>query len=145
MQTVLRTIATARIVLPKTIIRLAAGRHTFSETEQAMVSAAASTQHDLHFISSETCPMPRGSAETPHRSLFVARCTADSQAFMAGANAIFTGETMLTTPCSGWDEDKAMLSRWGLRGQRSFEDKEDVSVPSVGAEATVAAATATTA
>lgn len=40
-QTVLRTIATARIVLPKTIIRLAAGRHTFSETEQAMVSAAS--------------------------------------------------------------------------------------------------------
>ena len=37
-QTVLRTIATARIVLPKAIIRLAAGRHTFNETEQAMVS-----------------------------------------------------------------------------------------------------------
>jgi len=37
-QTVLRTIATARIVLPKSIIRLAAGRHTFNETEQAMVS-----------------------------------------------------------------------------------------------------------
>ena len=36
--TVLRTVATARIVLPKAIIRLAAGRHTFSETEQAMVS-----------------------------------------------------------------------------------------------------------
>jgi biotin synthase len=35
--TVLRTIATARIVLPRSIIRLAAGRHTFSETEQAMV------------------------------------------------------------------------------------------------------------
>ncbi|KAK6904518.1 biotin synthase [Kwoniella mangroviensis CBS 10435] len=82
--TVLRTIATARIVLPRTIIRLAAGRHTFSETEQAM-------------------------------------------AFMAGANAIFTGERMLTTPCSGWDEDKAMLGRWGLRGQRSFEDSESVS------------------
>jgi hypothetical protein len=28
-----------------------------------------------------------------------------------------------------------MLSRWGLRGQRSFEDKEDVSVSSVGADA----------
>ncbi|AFR95906.1 biotin synthase [Cryptococcus neoformans] len=84
--TVLRTIATARIVLPKTIIRLAAGRHEFSETEQAM-------------------------------------------AFMAGANAIFTGEKMLTTPCSGWDEDKAMLDRWGLRGQRSFEDKESLEVP----------------
>ncbi|KAK1922406.1 putative biotin synthase [Papiliotrema laurentii] len=83
--TVLRTIATARIVLPKTIIRLAAGRHTFSETEQAM-------------------------------------------AFMAGANAIFTGERMLTTPCSGWDEDKAMLGRWGLRGLRSFEDQEGVAI-----------------
>jgi biotin synthase len=82
-QTVLRTIATARIILPKTIIRLAAGRHTFTETEQAM-------------------------------------------AFMAGANAIFTGETMLTTPCSGWDEDKAMLDRWGLRGMRSFEDSESL-------------------
>lgn len=86
-QTVLRTIATARIVLPKSIIRLAAGRHTFSETEQAM-------------------------------------------AFMAGANAIFTGERMLTTPCSGWDEDKAMLDRWGLRGLRSFEDSESLDVPS---------------
>lgn len=83
--TVLRTIATARIVLPKTIIRLAAGRHTFSESEQAM-------------------------------------------AFMAGANAIFTGETMLTTPCTGWDQDKAMLDRWGLRGMRSFEDAESVEV-----------------
>lgn len=48
---------------------------------------------------------------------------------MAGANAIFTGETMLTTPCSGWDEDKAMLGRWGLRGQRSFEDDEGVEIP----------------
>lgn len=84
----LRTIATARIVLPKTIIRLAAGRHTFSETEQAM-------------------------------------------AFMAGANAIFTGERMLTTPCSGWDQDKEMLGRWGLRGQRSFEDQESVQVSGV--------------
>ncbi|RXK38787.1 biotin synthase [Tremella mesenterica] len=90
-QTVLRTIATARMVLPTTIIRLAAGRHTFSETEQAM-------------------------------------------AFMAGANAIFTGETMLTTPCSGWDQDKAMLSRWGLRGLRSFEDQEDISVPTTRSE-----------
>jgi biotin synthase len=52
------------------------------------------------------------------------------QAFMAGANAIFTGEKMLTTPCSGWDEDKAMLGRWGLRGLRSFEDAESLDVPS---------------
>ena len=52
----LRTIATTRIVLPTTIIRLAAGRQTLSENEQAMC-------------------------------------------FMAGANAVFTGEQMLTTPC----------------------------------------------
>jgi biotin synthase len=37
---------------------------------------------------------------------------------------------MLTTPCSGWDEDKAMLGRWGMRGQRSFEDKESLDIPS---------------
>lgn len=60
-QTLLRTIATARVVLPSTIIRLAAGRQTLNENEQAMC-------------------------------------------FMAGANAVFTGEQMLTTPCSPWDE-----------------------------------------
>lgn len=76
-QTMIRTISTARIVLPTSIIRLAAGRHMFSESEQAMC-------------------------------------------FMAGANAIFTGHRMLTTPTSGWDEDKSMLARWGLEGMRSF-------------------------
>jgi len=78
--TMLRTIATARIVLPTSIIRLAAGRHMFSEAEQAMC-------------------------------------------FQAGANAIFTGHRMLTTPTSGWDEDKSMLARWGLEGMASFEEK----------------------
>jgi len=81
--TLLRTIATARIAMPKTIIRLAAGRNTLSEAEQAMC-------------------------------------------FMAGANAVFTGEQMLTTPCSPWDEDKAMMSRWGLEGMQSFR-QESVS------------------
>ncbi|KII93400.1 hypothetical protein PLICRDRAFT_49449 [Plicaturopsis crispa FD-325 SS-3] len=76
--TLIRTIATARVVLPGTIIRLAAGRSTLSEAEQAMC-------------------------------------------FMAGANAVFTGEQMLTTPCSPWDEDKAMMDRWGLDGMQSFE------------------------
>ncbi|KAF8527897.1 biotin synthase [Hysterangium stoloniferum] len=79
-QTILRTIATARIAMPTTIIRLAAGRQTLSEAEQAM-------------------------------------------SFMAGANAIFTGDAMLTTPCSPWDEDKAMMERWGLQGMRSFEQE----------------------
>lgn len=76
----LRTIATARIVLPATIIRLAAGRQTLDESKQAMC-------------------------------------------FMAGANAVFTGDQMLTTPCSPWDEDKAMMERWGLDGMRSFEQR----------------------
>lgn len=79
-QTMLRTIATARIVLPTSIIRLAAGRHMYTESEQAF-------------------------------------------AFLAGANAIFTGERMLTTPTSSWDVDKAMLARWGMRGMGSFEEK----------------------
>lgn len=67
-----RTIAAARVVMPTTVIRLAAGRINLTESQQMLC-------------------------------------------FMAGANAIFTGEKMLTTPCSGWDEDKAMFERWGLR------------------------------
>ncbi|KAH9176990.1 hypothetical protein EDB89DRAFT_1937515 [Lactarius sanguifluus] len=89
----LRTIATTRIILPTTIIRLAAGRQTLSENEQAMC-------------------------------------------FMAGANAVFTGEQMLTTPCSPWDEDKAMMSRWGLEGMRSFEQKNVARKEKLGGEAT---------
>lgn len=77
--TMLRTISTARIVLPTSIIRLAAGRISYSESEQAMC-------------------------------------------FMAGANAIFTGERMLTTPTSGWDEDTAMLDRWGMKGMKSSSE-----------------------
>lgn len=74
----LRTIATARIVMPKTIVRIAAGRTTLSEEQQVL-------------------------------------------AFMAGANAVFTGEKMLTTPAVGWDEDRGMFERWGLRPMESFE------------------------
>lgn len=41
--------------------------------------------------------------------------------FMAGANAIFTGEKMLTTDCNGWDEDKAMFEKYGMKPMKSFE------------------------
>jgi biotin synthase len=75
---ILRTIATARILMPSTIIRIAAGRKTMSEEKQALC-------------------------------------------FMAGANAIFTGEKMLTTECNGWDEDGEMFNRWGLVPMKSFE------------------------
>jgi biotin synthase len=70
----LRTIATARLIMPSTIIRIAAGRKTMC--------------------------------------------------FMAGANAIFTGEKMLTTECNGWDEDAAMFGRWGLEPMKSFDKKQ---------------------
>ncbi|KAF4636205.1 hypothetical protein G7Y89_g1881 [Cudoniella acicularis] len=74
----LRTIAAARMVMPRTIIRLAAGRTTLSEEQQVLC-------------------------------------------FMAGANAVFTGEKMLTTDCNGWDEDRVIFEKWGLRPMQSFE------------------------
>ncbi|KAI9769898.1 MAG: biotin synthase [Geoglossum umbratile] len=74
----LRTIAAARLVLPHTIIRLAAGRTTLSEEQQMLC-------------------------------------------FLAGANAVFTGERMLTTACNGWDEDREMFEKWGLVPMKSFE------------------------
>lgn len=77
-EAVLRTIATARLIMPESIIRLAAGRYTMKEHEQFLC-------------------------------------------FMAGCNAIFTGEKMLTTLCNGWDEDIAMLNKWGLRPMKSFD------------------------
>ncbi|CAI5759229.1 unnamed protein product [Candida verbasci] len=73
---ILRTIATARLIMPKSIIRLAAGRYTMKEYEQFLC-------------------------------------------FMSGCNAIFTGEKMLTTMCNGWDEDIAMLKKWGLKPMKS--------------------------
>ncbi|KAL4883994.1 hypothetical protein BJY04DRAFT_20309 [Aspergillus karnatakaensis] len=82
----LRTIATARIVLPATIVRLAAGRISLTEEQQI------------------SC-------------------------FMAGANAVFTGEKMLTTDCNGWDEDRAMFERWGYYPMRSFEKEANAVSP----------------
>ena len=78
---ILRTVATARCVMPAAVVRLAAGRISMPEEQQALC-------------------------------------------FMAGANAVFTGERMLTTDCSGWDEDKAMMDRWGLRPMGSFARPE---------------------
>lgn len=75
---ILRTIATARLLMPATIIRIAAGRTTMSEAEQILC-------------------------------------------FNAGANAVFTGEKMLTTDCNGWEQDLAMFERWGLEPMKSFE------------------------
>ncbi|GAV53587.1 hypothetical protein ZYGR_0AK00890 [Zygosaccharomyces rouxii] len=75
---ILRTIATARIVMPQSIIRLAAGRYTMKDHEQFLC-------------------------------------------FLAGCNSIFTGKRMLTTMCNGWDEDKALLEKWGLEPMEAFQ------------------------
>lgn len=80
---ILRTIATARLIMPESIIRLAAGRYTMKEYEQFLC-------------------------------------------FMSGCNAIFTGEKMLTTMCNGWDEDKSMLEKWGMKPMESFKKRTPV-------------------
>lgn len=69
-----RSIATARILMPKTMVRLSAGRMSFSEAEQGLL-------------------------------------------FMAGANSIFNGDTLLTTANPAFEKDKAMFTKLGLVGK----------------------------
>lgn len=66
-----RVIATARISMPKAVVRLSAGRLEMSNLEQAFC-------------------------------------------FLAGANSIFSGEKLLTTPNPTFDEDIEMLKLLGL-------------------------------
>ncbi|OBA21733.1 biotin synthase [Metschnikowia bicuspidata var. bicuspidata NRRL YB-4993] len=80
-EAILKTIAAARLIMPESIIRLAAGRYSMRQHEQFLC-------------------------------------------FMAGCNAIFTGEQMLTTACNGWEEDIAMLKKWGLKPMKSFKKHE---------------------
>ena len=67
-----RTIAVARITMPKSVVRLSAGREDMSEETQALY-------------------------------------------FLAGANSIFYGPKLLTTPNPGRDRDMALLDKLGLR------------------------------
>jgi len=73
-----RTIATARILMPASVVRLSAGRLSLSDEAQALC-------------------------------------------FIAGANSIFMGEKLLTTPKPESDHDFALLGRLGmqLRSQSS--------------------------
>jgi len=66
-----RMIATARILMPKSKVRLSAGRTEMSTGDQALC-------------------------------------------FLAGANSIFSGEKLLTTPNPGTDEDHTMFEQLGL-------------------------------
>jgi biotin synthase len=75
----IRMIATARIIMPKAMVRLSAGRSEMSIAEQALC-------------------------------------------FMAGANSIFSGEKLLTTPNPDFDEDNMMFQLLGLKPRASFKE-----------------------
>ena len=72
-----RAVAVARIVMPKTVVRLSAGRINMSESEQAMC-------------------------------------------FLAGANSVFTGDKLLTTPNNEATEDDRLMAELGLVGRPAF-------------------------
>ena len=67
-----RTIAVARILCPRSVVRIAAGREAMSRETQALC-------------------------------------------FLAGANSIFVGGRLLTTPLPGQDADTALLADLGMR------------------------------
>lgn len=69
-----RSIAVARILMPRAMVRLSAGRLSLSREAQAL-------------------------------------------AFMAGANSIFTGDRLLTTPNPEQDVDHRLLGELGLKGR----------------------------
>jgi biotin synthase len=76
----LRMVATTRIVMPETQVRLSAGRTDMSREGQAMC-------------------------------------------FFAGANSIFAGDKLLTTPNPDVNEDMEMFKLLGLEPQKPFEKK----------------------
>ena len=74
-----RMIATARIIMPKSAVRLSAGRLEISIAEQALC-------------------------------------------FMAGANSIFAGDKLLTTPNPAYNADMEMFGILGLTPKEAFAD-----------------------
>jgi len=79
-----RMIATARILMPQTMVRLSAGRNDMSVAEQALC-------------------------------------------FMAGANSIFAGDKLLTTPNPSFDEDNVMFQLLGLKPREAFKEERQVA------------------
>jgi biotin synthase len=73
-----RMIATARIIMPRAMVRLSAGRVRMSVEEQALC-------------------------------------------FLAGANSIFAGDELLTTPNPEVDQDKQMFQTLNLKPRASFK------------------------
>ncbi|MBC6399967.1 MAG: biotin synthase BioB [Ekhidna sp.] len=82
----IRMIATARLVMPASVVRLSAGREGMSLTEQALC-------------------------------------------FMAGANSIFAGDKLLTTPNPDFNDDREMFDLLGLMPREAFKyDKREAEV-----------------
>jgi biotin synthase len=79
-----RMIATARILMPATMVRLSAGRTEMSQAEQALC-------------------------------------------FMAGANSIFAGDKLLTTPNPSFEEDNQMFELLGLKPRVAFKDEKEMA------------------
>jgi biotin synthase len=79
-----RTIATARLLMPRSYVRLSAGRTDMSDAVQALC-------------------------------------------FLAGANSIFYGEKLLTTPNPGRSKDQELFARLGLQAENST-----AAVPAAG-------------
>jgi biotin synthase len=77
-----RMIATARIIMPKAMVRLSAGRVRMTVEEQALC-------------------------------------------FMAGANSIFAGDKLLTTPNPEVDSDHQMFQVLNLKSRKSFKEGEE--------------------
>lgn len=76
----IRTLAVARILMPKSYVRLSAGREDMSDEMQAL-------------------------------------------AFFAGANSIFYGERLLTTPNPEADKDMQLFERLGIKPEQGIYDE----------------------
>jgi biotin synthase len=76
-----RMIATTRIVFPKTVVRLSAGRTQMSLEGQALC-------------------------------------------FLAGANSIFAGDKLLTTPNPDFNQDHEMFQLFGLTAREAFKERK---------------------
>ena len=81
----IRTIAVARIIMPKSYIRLSAGRESLSDADRAL-------------------------------------------AFMAGANSLFSGEKLLTTPNTAQGKDQQLFQKLGLHAEKAKPQLAELTV-----------------
>ncbi|GAB3804074.1 biotin synthase BioB [Spirosoma humi] len=81
----IRMIATARIIMPKAMVRLSAGRVRMNTEEQALC-------------------------------------------FLAGANSIFAGDKLLTTPNPNEDADLQLFQTLNIRPRKAFKDADQPAV-----------------